>query len=547
MNSLEPSQHANVVKPAQPPNPRNAAEPGNGDVKGLTDPPKSDPAPAKPVARSALPVTAPQSRSSHAPAGSHWWRRLAEYRLETLWAALPPFLNRVVELLKLPPPDTPQVLQRIETMERDMVLPIKAAGMAILLQSFFFSTWIVDTSLLLDVPVEYTRYFLLLYIFLNVPMALVLFQVHRFSPAVVEWSVFAMCLVDAIFLGVLTLVTGGYNSSLYWLFLGLIVRSAVSVPRALSQLMLNLTLSACFVLAGVIDAYIARNLTPSERAVLDLYDTGAEPLLLRLVLLWLMTACCYGLQVLSERHRQAMDEAREFAFREGQLRSAGRLAAELAHQIKNPLAIINNAAYSLQREFPHATGDVAEQLQMIQEEVGRADRIITEVMGYAQLSEGHLERLNVTEELDTAIERVFPPAARYPIKVQREYKGTFPPLLMQRRHASETFINVLQNAREALLERGGTVTVRAQCLEDHSIEIAISDNGPGIPREQQARIFEAYYTTKPGGTGLGLATVKNNVELYRGTVRLESELGSGARFVLLFPAKTLIQLAKLNS
>jgi signal transduction histidine kinase len=270
----------------------------------------------------------------------------------------------------------------------------------------------------------------------------------------------------------------------------------------------------------------------------------AEPLLLRLMLLVLLTFCSYGVQVLLERERQAQEEAREFAVREVQLRSAGRLAAEFAHQIKNPLAIINNAAFSLHRALREGRTDTRQQIQMIQEEVERADRFITEVMGYAKLSEGHVERLSVVEELDLAIERVFPAAAKYPIQVHRDYGPSFPPLLMQRRHAAETFINVLQNAREALEPRGGNVFVTASCLEDHSIDVSIRDDGPGIPLDKQVRVFEAYYTTKEKGTGLGLATVRNNVELYGGVVRLESGLGKGARFILTFPAKTLVNLTQ---
>ena len=75
------------------------------------------------------------------------------------------------------------------------------------------------------------------------------------------------------------------------------------------------------------------------------------------------------------------------------------------------------------------------------------------------------------------------------------------------------------------------------------IEYNLPTTGIGIPSDKQERIFEAYYTTKEKGTGLGLATVKHNVELYGGAVRVESELGKGARFILLFPAKTLIKLA----
>ena len=117
-------------------------------------------------------------------------------------------------------------------------------------------------------------------------------------------------------------------------------------------------------------------------------DSAAEPLIVRLVLLLLMTVCSYGVQVLLERQREVAEEAREFALREGQLHAAGRLAAEFAHKIKNPLAIINNAAYSLQKGFKDGDSGAAEQLQIIQEEVERSDRIITQIMGYAQLSEG---------------------------------------------------------------------------------------------------------------------------------------------------------------
>ena len=135
--------------------------------------------------------------------------------------------------------------------------------------------------------------------------AALLLGVRRLRLVIIERLVFAMSLVDGIFLGVLTLVTGGYNSSLYWLFLGLIVRSAVSVPRATSQLLLNLTLSTCFVLAGAIDSFIAKNLDVTLQKVLDLWavDNPAEPLLLRLVLLLLMTFGCYAVQVLLERQQ----------------------------------------------------------------------------------------------------------------------------------------------------------------------------------------------------------------------------------------------------
>lgn len=474
------------------------------------------------------------------------WQRLRARLVRPRHLQSGAFVNRFVELLRIQAPAPEQILQRIETMERHIILPIKAAGIAILLQPHYFNSWIGDAARDFDISDASTRSFFGTYIFLNIVYAVILLALRRLPPAVREWSVFVMSLVDGVFIGILTLVTGGYNSSLYWFFLGLIARSAVSVPRAARQLLLNLTVSACYVMAGVFATLIAKHLTPTEQAVDELLAVGnpAEPLSLRLVLLLLMTFGCYAVQVLLERQRQVAEEAREFAVREVQLRSAGRLAAEFAHQIKNPLAIINNAAYSLERGLGAAQNTAVEQIHMIQEEVGRADRIITEVMGYAQLSEGHVEKLHVIEELNEAIERVFPPAATYPIRVHKEYGHGFPPLVMLRRHASEIFMNVLQNARDALEARGGNIFVKAQAFGEHTIEVSIADDGPGVPPDKVGRIFEAYYTTKAKGTGLGLATVKHNIELYGGTIRVESALGKGARFVLVFPAKTLMKLAK---
>jgi signal transduction histidine kinase len=448
---------------------------------------------------------------------------------------------RVLGLLTIPPPDRAQLLNRIR-MERDIVLPVKAAGVAMLLYSFYFTPWIGKVLGDLEIAIESTQYFLGVYIGLNLLVAGLLLAMRWVPLALIEWSVFTISLVDGIFLSALTLVTGGPDSVLYWLFLGLIVRSAASVPRPTSQLMLNLTLCAYYVLAGVIEIALAKNLEDSGTPVMDLPDRPAEHLVLQTILLLLLTLCCYGLQVLLERQRQALDQAREFAAREVQLRSAGRMAAEFAHQIKNPLAIINTAAFSLQRSLKNRPEEI--QLHMIQEEVERADRIITQVMGYAQLTEGRVEKLNITEELDQAVKQVFPPAADYGVQVHCQYAGHFPPLLMQRRHVSETFLNLLQNAREALNGQKGNVFVSATCRSDYAIEVAIRDDGPGIASDKHEKIFEAYYTTKDKGTGLGLATVKHNVELYGGSVRVDSELGKGARFIVLFPARTLIKLAK---
>ena len=161
-------------------------------------------------------------------------------------------------------------------------------------------------------------------------------------------------------------------------------------------------------------------------------------------------------------------------------------------------------------------------------------------MGYAQLSEGRVEKLDVVAELDRAIAQVFPSAVPTGICIHCEYDRTFPPLFIQRRHLSEIFVNLLKNAGEALGGKGN-IFVTADCRRNNLIEISIRDDGPGIPPDKIQRIFEAYYTTKKGGTGLGLAIVRHNVELYGGTIRVKSELGKGAKFTIVFPVKTFME------
>jgi signal transduction histidine kinase len=290
---------------------------------------------------------------------------------------------------------------------------------------------------------------------------------------------------------------------------------------------------------------VFQNLDDYSRRALELSsrDDVAQPFMLRMTVLLLTTICCSGLELLLERQRLAAEEAGEFAAREGQLRSAGRLAAEFAHQIKNPLAIINNAAFSLQRAARDGKPPAAQQLDIIQEEVARADKVITQIMGYAQLSEGRVEKLEVVGEINRAIAQTFLSAMPARINIHRKFGHHFPPLLMQRGHLSEILLNLLQNAREALGDKGN-IFVTAECHRDYAVEISVRDDGPGIPPEKMERIFEAYYTTKEKGSGLGLAIVKHNAELYGGTVRVESVLGKGAKFTVIFPAKALMTFSK---
>jgi len=466
-------------------------------------------------------------------------------------------LRALGQVIAMSAADPAQQAERIRLIERDLGLVIKGVVLAILFWFLYWSSWVADSPANPHVAMDkvtwmyaqrVVQYLFLLYLALNFGVSFILLGNRQVAFPLVQWTVFTAALVDGLFLGALIAVTGGLESALYWLYPVLIVRNSLSVNATLPQIILNGLMVLAYAGGVMLDTTIATmDAVPRTDEEEDLLlAAGAMPLgpgfVGRLVRLLAIAAWSWGLQFLFERQRRREEEHRELVVRRQQLEAAGRLAAEIAHQLKNPLAIINNASYTLQRTLKEGK-TITQQIRIIREEVERSDRLITELMGYAQLAEGRVERLDVKEEIEAAVLQVFPPAVKYEIQVHRDYAVGLPSLLVQRNHLSEILVNILQNARE-VLQGGGNIWVHTAMDPVYAVNITIEDDGPGIDPANQGRIFEAYFTTRERGTGLGLAIVKHNVELYGGRVRVESELGKGARFILQFPARTLMKLRK---
>ena len=507
--------------------------------------------------------------------------------------------------------------------QRNIFLPARLVVAAIVLFQFYNSRWLGDPVNPYGVIFETILKVIVAYALVVLSVTTLFYVVKKFPLSAIQWFVFTLGLADGLFLGSLTILTGGFDSILYWAYPALIIVNAASIPLATPQIVLNLLLGIIFLTAGLIETGAEPELTtgsirrpiqkiaveeiPDPRDVVAWLEQSPKPyrkflwdglssevrsniqslasnstddsalkemlikeaistfssqktftptsatnvpqeiveptgthFVLQVTVLLLLTFCCYGVQVLVAAQGRADEERNEFLVRGEQLRSAGRLAAEVAHQIKNPLAIINNVTFSLHKHLAAEKPETAKQIDIIREEVAKADRIIVQIMGYAQLTEGRVEKLNVVDELNRASEEVFPPGAPSPIHIHRSFTAQLPPLLMLRKHFTDAVSNLLQNARD-VSPADGTIHLSTRFLTDESIEITVRDEGGGIPPDKLERIFEAYYTTKTRGSGLGLAVVKHNAELYGGIVRAESTLGKGAAFTLLFPSKTLMK------
>ncbi len=473
-------------------------------------------------------------------------------------------LQKLTRLLAAPTIEPGQRATRIQAVERDIVLPLRLLIICILTYYFYFSGWLVappggnlpnpphtrthqtasskKTTPPLTQPDDWIishrtaiKGCFVAYAACNVILSCIWIGFSNLNLNRIKAIVFCMGVIDAALMGILILLSRGFDSNLYLVLPVIILHNALAIPVAFLQLLLNFIVAVGFMIGGLLDqTYIAP---------WDVTDPRVEKPTERLVVLVAWALCCYGIQVLFEKQKRAEADATELAVRQERLHTAGRLAAEIAHNIKNPLGIITNAAFSLQRSIHAGEFAVDEEVAIIREEVEHADRIITELMGYAQLAEGKVERLEVAQELDNAISEIFPPAAKYRVEIVRNYDTSLPSLLMQRRHLSSVLVNLLQNAREAM-NGVGRVEVTSRYGENDSVVISISDNGPGIPPDKLDKIFEAHFSTRVKGTGLGLAIVKHNTEIYGGVVKVHSELGKGTRFTLEFPSRILMRLSK---
>lgn len=452
-------------------------------------------------------------------------------------------LRGVWRVLAAPEPDLTLAAGRVRLVEREVGLAVKGGLLLAVGWFLFYSLNIESLANTSEVALEVVsslRQIFVAFALANAFLAVPIAAFAQIPLKVMQWVVFTVALLDALFLAALTIVTDGFDSILFWVFPLLIVRNALSMPVAPLQILLNLLTVLSYVAAGVMDLWILQ-LDEDTEAL-----RATEPFILRVSLLLLLSGVNYALRVLLERDRQHQVEAAEFVLRQEQMKTAGRLAAEIAHQIKNPLAIINNAAFALQRSLGESGTSVdtlrARQLQIIRHEVERSDRIITDLIGFAQLAEGRIERLDVVEELEASILRIFPPGSGFETRLDRDFVPPLPVLLFSRRSLGEIFDNLLKNARDAMGGRG-RILIRARYGGDFGVEVTIADEGPGIPPENLERVFEAYFTTKPGGSGLGLSIVKQNVEMFGGKVRVESEIGKGTAFHLFFPGRTTLRMS----
>lgn len=206
----------------------------------------------------------------------------------------------------------------------------------------------------------------------------------------------------------------------------------------------------------------------------------------------------------------------------------GELAAEIVHQIRNPLSVVGGFARRLSKTI--LPGDPrTEDVGILIEETGRMEGILERIRQEVKLARIPARgSADPGEAVRAAVARYREMAADRNVRLVSRVEGGLPPVQAHRDMLLEVLDNLLRNALEAAGERG-LVSVRAQRLKE-AVHIVVEDDGPGIGPDRLEKIFEPFFTTKAGGTGLGLALSKRLVEQSGGSLSADSRPGEGARF-----------------
>jgi two-component system sensor histidine kinase HydH len=253
---------------------------------------------------------------------------------------------------------------------------------------------------------------------------------------------------------------------------------------------------------------------------------------------------------LAETNRR-LEQAQAEARRSERLAALGQLSAGLAHEIRNPLGVIKGSAEMLTQKL-QASDELARELAgYISTEVNRLSALVTEFLDFARPLHAQPHPADLVALLDRVLQVV---AGRFPgksVRVERHYASGLPLVPLDESLCEQAFLNLVQNAYEAMQDgdHGGTlrasilrVSVRLATQNDREgVELRLADTGPGVPEQLREEIFNPFVTTKKTGVGLGLSIVSKIVDGHHGSIHVENAPEGGAVFTLFFPLEEAVE------
>jgi two-component system NtrC family sensor kinase len=239
-----------------------------------------------------------------------------------------------------------------------------------------------------------------------------------------------------------------------------------------------------------------------------------------------------------ERERAALYES---VAQDQKMAAIGRLAAGIAHEINNPLAIIQAQAGVMadmlaDDSAPTPAGEFRGRIAKIEAQVERGRKVTHRLLGFSRRVGQESEPVDVAAAIDETLSFVEKELESLQVRIVRDYAADVPIVRSNLSQMQQVFLNLVNNALDAV-GGGGEVRI-AVSNKDRGVEVSIADNGPGIPPADLARVFEPFYSTKGGASqhsGLGLAICQEIMRSLGGRIAVESNVGVGTTFTLWFP------------
>ena len=277
------------------------------------------------------------------------------------------------------------------------------------------------------------------------------------------------------------------------------------------------------------------------------YSMRIELVLIFLGGLLVIFLVVFELTSLLVKRLQESESSREAAFRQMEhnhkLSSIGRLAAGVAHEINNPMAIINEKA-GLMRDLIEYADDFSQKEKFlaitdsILNAVNRCGTITHRLLGFARRMDVSIEILNMGEIVKETLTFLEKEALYHNIQLEVELAENLPGVAADRGQLQQVFLNLLNNAFAAV-ENGGIISISTGLKNPETVAVAIRDNGCGMSEDTLEHIFEPFFSTKgPQGTGLGLPITYGIIKKLGGDIEVESKKGEGTTFTVLLPVKT---------
>jgi PAS domain S-box-containing protein len=234
-------------------------------------------------------------------------------------------------------------------------------------------------------------------------------------------------------------------------------------------------------------------------------------------------------------------ETQEQLIRSEKLAAIGQLASGVGHELRNPLGAIKNAGFYIRRrvantDLPNTEPRVIEFLDIIEEEVNSANKVITDLLGFSRVAKPTVAPANIAGIIEDALKYTPVPEN---VTLVKDINNNLPMAMVDGEQIKQVFLNIALNALQAMAEKGGRLEIRATD-KGKFVEVEFIDTGSGIPDSIKNKIFDPLFTTKAKGVGLGLSVCKTIIERHEGDIKVKSRVGKGTTFTLSLPTEKIL-------